>query len=163
MRWRSSITVAHALHGADCQLDHQLLACSLKLKLRNTIPRKSNNRLKIADQTAFVDRKPIAIHGDQEHKMSTQTHAGSPQRSILKRLYACSLNTLKANNKMSEDTWRLVESPCFYPCLYPCFYFTECIESNFILQRSQRSKEQDLKNICVELEKMQSSTKPKTC
>ncbi|XP_050343811.1 craniofacial development protein 2-like [Nymphalis io] len=55
-RWRSSIMNAHTLPGADCQSDHQLLVCNLKLKLRSSIPRKTSKKLEIVDQTAFINK-----------------------------------------------------------------------------------------------------------
>lgn len=155
-RWRSSIMNAHTLPGADCQSDHQLLVCYLKLKLRNSIPRKINNKQAIVDQTAFTRQLPAdgytwmlrAVTDDPnslwlfaKEQIKECVRSTQPNRTMSKR-----------QHWMSDDTWRLVENRREMKAKGASIQSLNSMSAQ-IQSSSRRDRNNHLKDICVELEK----------
>ncbi|CAB3248147.1 unnamed protein product [Arctia plantaginis] len=81
-RWRSSITNAHTLPGADCGSDHQLLISKLKLKLAAA-------RI-IEEPTRFEVRDVLAFRSAIEGNWSGWSGADLARRAIIRRTVSTS-------------------------------------------------------------------------
>ncbi|KAI8433901.1 hypothetical protein MSG28_015827 [Choristoneura fumiferana] len=54
-RWKTSIRNAHTLPGADCGSDHQLVVCTLKLKLKAARKIEKTRRITVTNPPLFME------------------------------------------------------------------------------------------------------------
>lgn len=155
-RWRSSISNAHTLPGADCLSDHQLLVSTLKMKLQNTVAKRTKQRLQILDKEAFAKTLQDGQHmwmTDKENKtpdslwQSAKDYIkNSVQKSQPKPV--CD----KRQHWMSEDTWRLVNRRRDAKANGASIQELNDLGSE-IQAACRRDRNSELKNICTELER----------
>ncbi|KAL0860793.1 hypothetical protein ABMA27_009337 [Loxostege sticticalis] len=98
-QWRSSITNAHTLPGADCGSDHQLLISKLKLKLTAARVIKKTRKLEVKDVLGFrlIGHNDALWDRAKSLIVSAVSEATPPIR------------THKKQHWMTDDTFKLVE------------------------------------------------------
>ncbi|KAL0901105.1 hypothetical protein ABMA27_006427 [Loxostege sticticalis] len=113
-RWRSSITNAHTLPGADCGSDHQLLISKLKLKLTAARVIKKTRKLEVKDVPRF--RSIVERNWSQwsEADLANETTDALWDRAKSLIVSAVSeatppIRTHKKQHWMTDDTFKLVE------------------------------------------------------
>lgn len=112
-RWKSSITNAHTLPGADCHSDHQLLIGNLRLKLQRARQIKTSRRIEVKDPnslaTSIVSRHAawrVGLESKDSNSLWT-----SAKKYITDAIVESQPKNISAKRQhwMTEDTWRLVE------------------------------------------------------
>lgn len=114
-RWRSSITNAHTLPGADFMSDHQLLVCDMRIRLRKPIVNKISKRIKVLDKESFTRLlKDKERHWHETNCTERDTnHLWSSTVQLIKdtvRESQPNLGSKKRQHWMTIDTWSKVEN-----------------------------------------------------
>ncbi|KAL0895144.1 hypothetical protein ABMA27_013595 [Loxostege sticticalis] len=155
-RWRSSITNAHTLPGADCGSDHQLLISKLKLKLTAARVIKQTRKLEVKDVPRF--RSVVERNWSQwsEADLSNETTDALWDRAKSLIVSAVSeatppIRTHKKQHWMTDDTFKLVEKRQKMKATG-----ADIKDLNNIFAKIQLKCRQDhnsyLRNICTEVE-----------
>ena len=155
-RWRSSITNAHTLPGADCHSDHQLLVCNLRIKLRNTIRKNTNRRMEVTDRKGFSKtlRGTMANwRGDaeDEHPDTLWQNAKNYIKEAIQKSQP-KPTPVKHQHWMSMNTWHMVEHRRILKARGTPVRDLNSLNSE-IQTACRRDRNAALNNICEELER----------
>ena len=113
-RWRSSITNANTLPGADVMSDHQLLVCNMRIRLRKPVIKKTTKRIEVIDKDSFIQslqEKEQCWHADYSKEENVDHLWKSTVQLIKDAVRESQPNTRpeKRQHWMSTDTWNLIE------------------------------------------------------